>query len=204
MDLTKHLQLQLQPQLNVLAKWCESLSLVQLGTISFCAGVSLGYISFKILHRKVNKRKVYPPGPPKDPLIGNLRNFPKGRMYETFCEWQKLYGASFLSLLIHIVCSLISILITFVLIGDIVYVQLPGISLMIVNSLDLSHELLSKRTDINSGRTISYMVTELYATSFQLTCGLLSMFIHLLPCFSFLRAYSFHISSSYNSQPGPD
>lgn len=31
----------------------------------------------------------------------------------------------------------------------------------IVNSLDVSHELLSKRADINSGRTIGYMIHDL-------------------------------------------
>ena len=33
-----------------------------------------------------------PPGPPRDFLIGNLRQFPRDNFYGTFCEWQKDYG----------------------------------------------------------------------------------------------------------------
>jgi hypothetical protein len=34
-----------------------------------------------------------PPGPKRDPLIGNLRNFPKQRWYETFTQWREEFGA---------------------------------------------------------------------------------------------------------------
>jgi hypothetical protein len=33
-----------------------------------------------------------PPGPTPDILIGNLRQLPQGRWYETFTAWQKIYG----------------------------------------------------------------------------------------------------------------
>jgi hypothetical protein len=35
-----------------------------------------------------------PPGPKRDFLIGNFRNFPRKRWYETFSQWKEEYGAS--------------------------------------------------------------------------------------------------------------
>jgi hypothetical protein len=34
-----------------------------------------------------------PPGPKREPFIGNLRNFPKQRWYETFTQWREEFGA---------------------------------------------------------------------------------------------------------------
>jgi hypothetical protein len=34
-----------------------------------------------------------PPGPKRDFIIGNLRNFPKNRWYETFTRWKEEFGA---------------------------------------------------------------------------------------------------------------
>ncbi|KAG8823833.1 hypothetical protein FS842_009474 [Serendipita sp. 407] len=81
-------------------------------------------------------RRVYPPGPPQDPLIGNLRNFPKDKWGDTFCEWARLYG-------------------------DITWVQMPGMNMAIINSYDIAQELLSKRANINSGRKVGYMALHL-------------------------------------------
>jgi hypothetical protein len=33
-----------------------------------------------------------PPGPKQDFIIGNLRNFPKNRWYETFTQWKEEFG----------------------------------------------------------------------------------------------------------------
>ncbi|KIM28343.1 hypothetical protein M408DRAFT_329443 [Serendipita vermifera MAFF 305830] len=77
-----------------------------------------------------------PPGPPKEFLLGNLRQFPKDHFYQKFCEWQKEYG-------------------------NIVSVQLPGLSMVIIGSYDVVNELLIKRPNSTGGRKISYMVLEL-------------------------------------------
>lgn len=44
--------------------------------------------------------------------------------------------------------------------GDLIYIRLPGISMMIVNGLEAANELLSRRTNLNSGRTVSYMLSD--------------------------------------------
>jgi hypothetical protein len=37
-------------------------------------------------------KRVYPPGPPRNPIWSNLFNFPLVRWHETFTEWQKSWG----------------------------------------------------------------------------------------------------------------
>jgi hypothetical protein len=64
---------------------------LQLGIISVCA-TSLLYAGVKKVAASKSKPHVYPPGPPQAPIIGNLRNFPKERWYETFSEWKTIYG----------------------------------------------------------------------------------------------------------------
>jgi hypothetical protein len=47
-------------------------------------------------------------------------------------------------------------------IGDIVYLRLPGLlSMVFVNDLEMAHELLVKRANNTAGRPITYMATEL-------------------------------------------
>jgi hypothetical protein len=46
-------------------------------------------------------------------------------------------------------------------VGDIVYLELPGISIVVLNSYEVAQELLGKRTNATSGRKIGYMMSEL-------------------------------------------
>ena len=50
-------------------------------------------------------------------------------------------------------------------IGDIIYVQLPGMPFYIINSLEMAQELCNKRVKINSDRKIGYMVKSLFVIS---------------------------------------
>lgn len=68
-----------------------------------------------------------PPGPPRDPIIGSARSFPPNRWYETFSKMQKTYG-------------------------DLIYFNLLGQPLLIINSLQVVRELMEKRGAIHSGR----------------------------------------------------
>lgn len=48
-----------------------------------------------------------PPGPKRYPVVGNMPNFPKSHWYDTFCEWQQVYGSfEFLYILFFIVGSI--------------------------------------------------------------------------------------------------
>ncbi|CCA67348.1 hypothetical protein PIIN_11832 [Serendipita indica DSM 11827] len=42
--------------------------------------------------------------------------------------------------------------------SDIVYAQLPGTSFIVINSLEIAQEVLSKHANINSGRRLGHMV----------------------------------------------
>jgi len=42
--------------------------------------------------------------------------------------------------------------------GDIVSVEIPGLSLLILNTYDAAQELLAKRANTTSGRKIGYMI----------------------------------------------
>ncbi|KIM33242.1 hypothetical protein M408DRAFT_151524 [Serendipita vermifera MAFF 305830] len=73
-----------------------------------------------------------PPGPKRLPLLGNIRNFPK-RWFVEFSAYQKEYG-------------------------DILYFELPGMSVLVLHSLPDVEELLVKRAPNYSHRSNSYMV----------------------------------------------
>ncbi|PVF96176.1 cytochrome P450 [Serendipita vermifera] len=77
-----------------------------------------------------------PPGPKQDILIGNLRNFPKIRWYETFTRRRKEFG-------------------------DIIYVDLMGTPMLILNSLNAVEDLIEKRGSIYSGRPYTVMANRL-------------------------------------------
>jgi len=54
---------------------------------------SLSYVlAQRLMESSRSKGILVPPGPPRDFLIGNLRQFPKDHFYGKFCEWQKEYG----------------------------------------------------------------------------------------------------------------
>ena len=47
---------------------------------------------FYTVHRSRRKNPHYPPGSPPDPILGNVRQFPKTEWHNTFMVWQKQYG----------------------------------------------------------------------------------------------------------------
>lgn len=78
---------------------------------------------------------------------------PQSKLWEKALDWQRQYGASSLSYSL-IVLSLILIAIY---IGDLVYLENLGKSLLIVNSYETAVELLGKRSAIYSSRPPSVM-----------------------------------------------
>jgi hypothetical protein len=56
--------------------------------------LTLSYFAIKGLRSDLFKSvsHSYPPGPPRNLLIGAMKSFPKDRFVETFCEWAKTYG----------------------------------------------------------------------------------------------------------------
>ncbi|CAG7853102.1 SubName: Full=Uncharacterized protein {ECO:0000313/EMBL:CCA75453.1} [Serendipita indica DSM 11827] len=99
------------------------------------AVISLGLV-YATSRKTYGSGRHYPPGPPKLLLIGNAHNFPVDNWAVVFNEWQKLYG-------------------------DIIHIQLPGTSFVIVNSFEIAQELFNKRAKFNSDRNVGHMIMKL-------------------------------------------
>ncbi|KAF8188191.1 cytochrome P450 [Mycena galopus ATCC 62051] len=73
------------------------------------------------------ERRLLPPGPPKDPLIGHLRYMPTAQAPFLFHEWAKTYG-------------------------DVMHLQVFGKSMIVLDTLQAAVDLLDKRGSIYSDR----------------------------------------------------
>ncbi|KAF8586652.1 cytochrome P450 [Ramaria rubella] len=77
-----------------------------------------------------------PPGPPGNLFLGNALDMPIQHGWEVFTRWAKVYG-------------------------DIIYLNVLGIQIIVVNSADLVSELLDKRSKIYSDRPDLPMLSDL-------------------------------------------
>lgn len=122
----------------------------KLGERSYTEIVGIGLVAASVVYvcskalPHPKQKGVYPPGPPKDPFIGNLRHFPKGNWWVAFNQWQKEYG-------------------------DIVFLDIPSTPFIIINSLDVAQELLTKRASSTSGRKTGYMCKTLLGWDWKLS-----------------------------------
>ncbi|KAI0045176.1 cytochrome P450 [Auriscalpium vulgare] len=82
-------------------------------------------------------RRRLPPGPPQDPLIGNLRHLTSGCTEETFRKWGKTYGS------------------------DIIHAKVFGRSIVILNSQKAARDLMEKRSLNYSCRPRLVLIAEL-------------------------------------------
>ncbi|GJJ11062.1 hypothetical protein Clacol_005293 [Clathrus columnatus] len=85
------------------------------------------YIAARWWNSRIPRGLKLPPGPPGRLLIGNLLDLPKSKEWLTFDQWTNKYG-------------------------DLVYLSLPGASLLLVNSYELAKELFDKKGNIYSNR----------------------------------------------------
>ncbi|KIK41610.1 hypothetical protein CY34DRAFT_12925 [Suillus luteus UH-Slu-Lm8-n1] len=85
----------------------------------------LWWIGHRLLRQ--NRSHSLPPGPPPKLLIGSYLDVPKAEPWKKFSQWRKLYG-------------------------DLVYVQILGNKLLILNDMESMHELLEKRSQKYSDR----------------------------------------------------
>lgn len=102
------------------------------------AGLAVAaFLSYKLLSKSSDNALLpLPPGPPRDPVIGSARYFPTERIGENLYKWQKQYG--------NLVCA-----------------TLPTSAMILVYSNDIAQELLSKRPNTTSNRSIGYYITDM-------------------------------------------
>jgi len=100
-----------------------------------------------VCRRTLKKPGPLPPGPPRLPWVGNLFNAPQDFVWKTYLNWGKIYGILFLmrsSRLSHL-----SILVSG---SDVVYMNVLGTHVVVLNTQKTAMDLLHKRSRIYSGR----------------------------------------------------
>ena len=114
------------------------------------------------LSKMTKKSPNYPPGPPRDPIIGNARQMTGDNIELRFTEWGKRYGASY-SLSVGMSFNLILNQWSDVgtVIGDINYLEVLGQPMVVLNSYTACRDLLEKRSAIYSSRPRLVFISEL-------------------------------------------
>ena len=93
---------------------------------------SVAVVSLLWLIRRWRSTHKLPPGPKGWPIIGNLFDMPRDYAWLKYAEWGKIYG-------------------------ELTYVNIAGLPILIVNSHRAAIDLLEKRGQIYSGRPQSVM-----------------------------------------------
>ncbi|KAK6977688.1 cytochrome P450 [Favolaschia claudopus] len=84
-----------------------------------------------------------PPGPKKFPLVGHLFVMPSGRQWETYTVWSKELGS------------------------DVIHLDLPGTSIVVLSSMEAAKELFEKRSSLYSDRPNLPMLVDLMGWGFS-------------------------------------
>lgn len=107
------------------------------------------------------KARHYPPGPPRDPLIGNVRTMPDTHAYLYYTELKKTYGpCPFTAALAYLLTCKPPHL------GDVVHIQAFGKDIIIIGSYGAADQLLSKRGNVYSERPRFPMSDKTYVVLF--------------------------------------
>lgn len=105
-------------------------------------------------------RPHFPPGPKAVPFLGNLLQIPSEHPEERFAEWGNEYGLQ--KSQYFQCCPLTKVP------GDVIYIQILGQPIVVLNSLQAARDLMEKRGSIYSDRPRFVLFSELYVTYFDL------------------------------------
>ena len=123
------------------------------------AGVILFLLRFYRRHVSFSARSrglPLPPGPPGLPILGNLREVQAKYPWKVYHELGKTYGMASSNGLRKVILTKLTR--APLLTGDIVYLNVVGQSLLVLNDFKTAVELLDRRSAIYSSRPNSKMV----------------------------------------------
>jgi len=112
------------------------------------------------LSKVTKKSPNYPPGPPRDPILGNARQMTGDYIELKFTEWGKRYGL-FYSFTVGIGALADRLSAVDTVVGDVNYLEVLGQPLIILNSYIACKDLLEKRSGIYSSRPRLVLLSEL-------------------------------------------
>ena len=124
----------------------------------------------------------FPPGPPAEPLIGHARLIPQAGQAEFYHEMRKSYGEFRLSSL--------PIPTLMIIIGDVLYFNALGSSIVVLNSVEAAVNLMAKRNAIYSDRPPLVMLTDMWVelpTISRVRTSQLSLRLGYFPSLALLR-----------------
>jgi hypothetical protein len=142
-----------------LLQWAPSLATLEPSQIGWGAVVAV--LLAVSLSKAVKKSPNYPPGPPRDPILGNARQMTGDYIELRFTEWGNVTVC-----LIHSRLGLVNLtddqrLDADTLIGDVNYLEVLGQPLVVLNSYTACKDLLEKRSAIYSSRPRFVLLSEL-------------------------------------------
>jgi hypothetical protein len=111
-------------------------------TAPYLAGIVAGLlVLYAFKHQAARRSLPLPPGPKPLPIIGNLFDIPKSKVWLTYNAWNERYG-------------------------DVVYVEALGQKIVILSSATAVSDLMEHRSSIYSDRPNLIMLNELYVVFF--------------------------------------
>lgn len=100
-------------------------------------------------YSRVKKRYTFPIGPPQWPLVGNLFDMPTVNPWIKYSEWSQQYGVCPSEL-----SSCILPAHPHILESDMIYLNVAGTHLVLLNTLETVLDLFEKRGSIYSSRCV--------------------------------------------------
>ena len=141
-----------------LLQWAPSLATLEPSQIGHGAVLAVLLVIF--LSKVTKKSPNYPPGPPRDPILGNARQMTGDYIELRFTEWGKRYGL-FRSFSVEIRTLTDQTPGVDTVIGDVNYLEVLGQPLVVLNSYTACKDLLEQRGGIYSSRPRLVLLSEL-------------------------------------------